>query len=121
MFVIRLIDFLTELLQAHKKIVQELENLQSSAPEEYDKFVKFSTDPAAAIELVIELNEADPEIATYFLSLIRKLGELQSYLSRIYFTSVEEKERAIALIDEVSKELNNIKNKIQTKGTEAVG
>lgn len=108
MFVARFVDVLEELLEAEKKVISELKDLQRASPEEYDKFVKFSTDPAAAIELAMELNEKDPAIAGQFLKLVKMLGELQTILSRLYFTSVDEKERAINIINELNAELRKI-------------
>lgn len=116
MFLVRLVDVLEELLEAQKRVVSELKSLQEESPEEYDRFVRFSTDPAAVIELAMELNEEDPEMAGYFLRLVRLLGELQGILSRLYFTSAEEKERAIRLIDELSTELRELKERVKREG-----
>jgi len=113
--IVRFIDVLEELLEAQKKVVSELKELQETSPEEYEKFVRFSIDPAAAIELAMELNEKDPTIANYFLRLIRTLGELQTLLSRLYFTSVEEKERAVNIIKELKDELKKLKELIKKR------
>ena len=122
MFEDKFVAALSEMLDAIKKLVITLRDLQRDSPEEYDKFVDFSTDPTASYKLVIELSKKDPSLAGEFLDLVGKMGELQKYLSRIYFTDVDEKETAIALIEDTKKKLRELEELLEArKNTEKNG